>query len=252
VDADLAFALDLADLADSLTLPAFRSRSFEVETKSDLTPVTEIDRSVERAIRHRIEAERPGDAVVGEEYGSAEGAVRWILDPIDGTKNFVRGVPVWGTLIGLERQDDLVVGVASAPAMGHRWWAATGGGAFADGRPIRVSAVSRLEDATMSYTSLTWYAKREIPPGFLDLARRCWRSRGFGDFWQHMLVAEGAIEVAIDPEVALWDMAAVQVIVEEAGGRFTTLAGEGRADGGSGVSSNGLLHDEVLEILESR
>jgi histidinol-phosphatase len=253
VDADVAFALALADLADSISLRRFRASDLVVETKPDLTPVTEADRAVEEALRARIAELRPGEAVVGEEFGAdGGGSTRWIIDPIDGTKNYARGVPVWGTLIALERNGAVVLGVASAPALGHRWWAARGAGAFADGSRMRVSGVSELGDATMSYTSLSWYAKREIPPGFLELARRCWRSRGFGDFWQHMLVADGSIEIAIDPEVAVWDVAAVQVIVEESGGRFSDLDGAPRADGGSGLSSNGLLHDEVLALLAEK
>jgi histidinol-phosphatase len=251
VDADLAFALQLADLADEMTLPAFRAADFAVETKADLTPVTEVDRSVERALRDRIERDRPGDVVVGEEYGAGEGAVRWIIDPIDGTKNFVRGIPVWGTLIALEREAELTVGVASAPALGRRWWAARGAGAFADGSPIRVSKVDDLSEAQLCFGGLNgWRRAGKLDP-FLNLAGRCKRTRGFGDFWMHMMVAEGSADVAIEPEVSLWDLAAVLVIVEEAGGRFTDLAGKARADGGSALSTNALLHDDVLSLLKS-
>jgi histidinol-phosphatase len=249
VDADLAFALELAEVADEMTLPPFRAADFAVETKADLTPVTEVDRSVERALRERIERERPGDVVVGEEYGTAEGAVRWIVDPIDGTKNFVRGIPVWGTLIALEREGELVVGVASAPALGRRWWAARGAGAFVDGSPIHVSKIDRLGEAQLCFGGINgWRRAGKLDP-FLDLAARCKRARGFGDFWMHMLVAEGSADIAVEPEVLLWDLAAVKVIVEEAGGRFSDLAGEPMADGGSAVSTNRLLHDEVLSVL---
>jgi len=249
VDADLTFALELADMADAMTLPAFRSRSFDVETKADLTPVTDVDRAVERSLRERIGRERPGDVVVGEEYGSAEGDVRWIVDPIDGTNNFIRGIPVYGTLIALERGGDLVVGVASAPALGRRWWAARGQGAFVDGRSIHVSNVTRLGEAQLCFGGINGWRREGKLDAFLHLAGRCKRTRGLGDFWMHMLAAEGAADVAVEPDVSLWDLAAVQVIVEEAGGRFTNLAGEARADGGSAVSTNGLLHDEVLKVL---
>lgn len=251
--AELDLALALADLADSITLPRFRSLDLKVDTKPDLSPVTEADRAVERAIRERLAEARPAHGVLGEEYGAGdadrgggggagEGAgagagVRWIIDPIDGTRNYLRGVPVWGTLIALEADGEVVVGVASAPALGRRWWAARGEGAFADGRLIRVSQVESLADAVVS------------DAGCDPRLRDCWHHRSFGDFWQHMLVAEGAVEVAVDPQVSLWDLAAVQVIVEEAGGRFTDLAGRRRPDGGSGLSTNGLLHDEVLRRL---
>jgi histidinol-phosphatase len=249
VAADLTFALELADLADDITLPAFRSADFAVETKADLTPVTEVDRAVERSLRERIEQDRPGEVVVGEEYGSAEGKVRWIVDPIDGTKNFVRGIPVWGTLIALEREGEVVAGVASAPALGRRWWAARGHGAFADGTPIHVSKVDVVSEAQLCFGGINGWRRAARLEAFLDLASRCKRTRGFGDFWMHMLVAEGAADVAVEPAVALWDLAAIKIMVEEAGGRFTNLQGEARADGGSAVSTNGLLHDEVIEIL---
>jgi histidinol-phosphatase len=253
VDRDLSFALELADLADSISLPRFRDAELVVESKPDRSPVTEVDREVERAMRERIGADRAGQAILGEEFGvdAAEhaAAVRWILDPIDGTKNYVRGIPVFATLIALEREGELVVGVASAPALGRRWWAARGEGAFADGRPIAVSKVERLEDAQLCYDSVPGFERHGLGKRFLDLARRCARNRGFGDFWQHMLVAEGAADIAVEPEVALWDLAASKVIVEEAGGRFTDLSGAARADGGSALSTNGQLHDEVLAIL---
>jgi histidinol-phosphatase len=250
LDDDLRLALELAGFADAITMAAFRSAELLVETKPDLTPVTEADRGVERELRARIAAERPGDAVVGEEFGSSgESSRRWYLDPIDGTKNFVRGVPVFATLIGLQRDGEMVVGVCSAPALGTRWWASRSGGAYADGRRIHVSAVRRIDDAHLAYDDVRGFEAAGLGERFLDLARRCWRSRGFGDFWSHVLVAEGAVDVAVEPEVNPWDLAPLQVIVEEAGGRFSDLRGVARIDGGSAVSSNGLLHDDVLAAL---
>jgi histidinol-phosphatase len=247
---DLAFALELADLADAISLERFQADDLVVETKPDLSPVTEADRAVEQALRKRIAEARPGHGVVGEELGAEErGDARWILDPIDGTKNYVRGIPVFGTLIALQRDGAVVLGVVSAPALRRRWWAAHGAGAFAGGRPIRVSRVAELGDAVLAYSSLGSWQEHGLGERFTALARRCWRTRGFGDFWSHMLVAEGAADIACEPEVALWDLAPLQVIVEEAGGRFTDLSGAARPDGGSAVTSNGLLHDRVLEIL---
>lgn len=250
---DLAFALELADEADLLSMERFGAADLRVDTKDDLTPVTDADRAVEEALRRRIATQRPGQAVVGEEMGDAGcragASTRWILDPIDGTKNYLRGVPVWATLIGLERDGRVVVGVVSAPALGRRWWATRGEGAWAGSRRIGVSGVATLEDAFLSYDSIVGFETHALGDRFLELARRCGRTRAYGDFWSHMLVAEGAIDVAVEPEVALWDVAAIQVIVEEAGGRFTDLAGRARPDGGSGVSTNGLLHDEVLAGL---
>jgi histidinol-phosphatase len=237
----------LADLADGMTLARFRALDLVVSTKPDLTPVTEADRSVERALRKRISGARPGHAVMGEEYGSeGSGEWRWILDPIDGTKNYVRGIPIWATCIALLHDGEATVGVVSAPALGRRWWAARGEGAFAAGQPIHVSKVAALSDAQMSYDSVPGFEPYGLGGRFLDLARRCWRTRGLGDFWSHVLVAEGAVDIAVEPEVSIWDVAAVQVIVEEAGGRFSDLGGVARPDGGSAVSTNGLLHDEVL------
>lgn len=243
---DLALALELADAADAITLRRFRAADLLVETKPDLTPVSEADRAVEDALRHRLGHERPHDSVLGEERGSeGDGTRRWILDPIDGTRNYVRGIPVFATLIALEQAGDLQLGVASAPALGRRWWAARGAGAFVDGRPMRVSRVRRLAEAVVSFAP----GGHELSRKLLDLALRSWHPRCFGDFWQHVLVAEGALDVAVDPEVSLWDLAAIRVIVEEAGGRFTDLGGVPRADGGSAVSSNGLLHEDVLAAL---
>jgi histidinol-phosphatase len=264
--ADLDLALDLADVADRVTVPAFRRADLAIETKPDLTPVTEADRAAEQAIRDVLAVRRPDDAVLGEEYGtSGTGDRRWILDPIDGTKNFVRGIPVWGTLIALEDRGQLVVGVVSAPMLGRRWWAGRSLGAFAadlgfaslgaggrDGTPIHVSAVSALSDAQLSGASLDGWDERGLTTKVVDLALRCWRDRSFGDFWSHMLVAEGACDIGLDPVASLWDLAALQIIVEEAGGRFSDIDGQARADGGCGVSSNGLLHDEALDVLGGR
>jgi histidinol-phosphatase len=234
---DLRLALALADAADAITMRSFQS-TFTVRTKADRTPVTEVDEAVERAIRATLERERPDDGIVGEEFGARGNANRrWIIDPIDGTKNFIRGIPVFGTLIALDGQ----VGVVSAPALHRRWWAARGEGAFCNDTAIHVSSIDAIGEAML--------AGLEIDQRVLALGRACKHVRGFGDFWQHMLVAEGACEIAIDPVVAHWDVAAVQIIVEEAGGRFTTLGGDARADGGSGVSTNGVLHEQVLRYF---
>jgi histidinol-phosphatase len=252
---DLALGLALVDVADEITAARFRAVDLQVETKPDLTPVSDADRAVETALRERLGAERPGDAVLGEEYGvTGDSPRRWIVDPIDGTKNFVRGVPVWGTLLALQAGDEVVVGVVSAPALGRRWWAARGAGAwtsYAGGEPTRcaVSQVAALDDAFLSYSSLTgWEGQRRLA-GLLDLCRRVWRTRALGDFWSHLLVAEGALDISCEPEVSLWDLAALQPIVEEAGGRFTDLSGVRGPDGGSVVCTNGLLHDDVLAAL---
>ena len=244
---DLAFALGLADLADSFSLPRFRAHDLVVDTKPDLSPVTEADRAVEETLRARIAEERPGEVVVGEELGDGGPAeTRWIIDPIDGTKNYSRGIPIWATLIALEQAGELTVGVASAPALGRRWWARRGEGAFADGQPIHVSAIARVEEAVVSYTTSSLLRHGDA---LLDLVARAWHARTFSDFWQHLLVAEGAAEIALESGLNLWDVAALQVIVEEAGGRCTGLDGRPwTADGGL-VSSNGLLHDDALLVL---
>ena len=244
MNADLRYALELADAADALTLPRFRATDLRVDTKPDLTPVTDADRAAERMIRERIALDRPGEGVLGEEEGDDGGSVRWIVDPIDGTRNFSRGIPVWASLIALEREGRVVCGVASAPALGHRWWAARGEGAFRDGERIEVSRIASLEEATVSFSR-----SGLDDPKLLDLARRAWHAQPFSDFWAHLLVAEGAVEISVEHSMSTWDNAALQVIVEEAGGRFSDLRGEARIDGGSGVSTNGLLHDLVLDEL---
>lgn len=250
--ADLDLALALADEADRITSRWFLSAELAVEAKPDSTPVTEADRAVEQMVRDRLARTNPGDAVYGEEFGGeAQAARRWIVDPVDGTKNFVRGVPVWATLLALQEQGRITVGVVSAPALGRRWWAWAGGGAWtsAPGTPprrCRVSRVSTLAEASLSYSSLSGWAERGLLDGFLEMCGKARRTRAFGDFFSHALVAEGAVDAAFEPEVSLWDVAPLQVLVEEAGGRLTNLAGESRADGGSIVTSNGLLHDGVL------
>jgi histidinol-phosphatase len=252
VGSDLAFALALADVADAITMRHFRSPALAVETKADLTPVSVADRAAEEALRQAIAGERPGEAVVGEELGGeGDSAARWILDPIDGTKHYVRGIPLWATLIALERDGAMVAGVASAPALGGRWWAERGAGAFANGEPIRVSTVSRIEEASFSHAGIHSFDARGHGGALRALSERAWMERAYGDFWQHMLVAEGRLDFAVEAFVNLWDLAAVQVIVEEAGGRFTDFEGVARPDGGSGLSSNGHLHDEVLAALTS-
>jgi histidinol-phosphatase len=250
VNPDLALALRLADAADAITLGRFRAQDLSVSAKPDLTPVSDADLAVEGALRDVLAAERPEDAVLGEEHGlTGSGPRQWVVDPIDGTKNFVRGAPVWASLIALLVDGRVEVGVVSAPALGRRWWAARGEGAFRNGEAIHVSSVGRLPDAFLSYSSLTGWAEQGRLDSLLKLSETAWRTRAFGDFWSHVLVAEGAVDASFEPEVSLWDLAALQVIVEEAGGRFTSLEGEARPDGGSVVCSNGQLHDEVLARL---
>lgn len=255
-DDDLALALALADAADGVTTARYRALDLAVETKPDDTPVTDADRAVERELRRLLGRRRPGDAVVGEEFGqSGAGPRRWVIDPIDGTKNFVRGVPVWATLIALMEVDEVSVGVVTAPALGRRWWASRGQGAWVrDGgrepRRLRVSGVRDLADASLSFSSLHgWEAAPGGLAGLLELSRRVWRTRAYGDFFSYALVAEGAVDAAAEPEVSLWDLAALSVLVEEAGGRFTDLAGRRGPAGGSAVVSNGLLHDDLLALL---
>ncbi len=259
LDADLALAHELADLADAITMARFRAEDLVVETKPDLTPVSEADRAVEQAMRARLAEVRPEDRVLGEEYGEDDGttaARRWIVDPIDGTKSYVRGMPVWATLLALEQDGELVLGLVSAPALNRRWWAARRAGAFLregtnEPRRLRVSAIAQLADAQLCFAGLEDWVARVGVQAFTRLASECWRTRGFGDFWQYMLVAEGAAEIALDPVVSLWDLAAPLVVVQEAGGRFTDLAGVATAGGGSAVATNGLLHEVVLSHLGS-
>lgn len=255
-DDDLRLAHVIADQVDALTIERFRAQDLRVETKPDQTPVTDADRAAEETIRAQLARTRPRDAVQGEEYGiSGRGARRWVVDPIDGTKNFVRGVPVWATLLSLLDGDDVVVGVVSAPALHRRWWAATGSGAWTGrslsaAEQIHVSRVDRLADASLSYSDLSEWEEQGRLGEFFDLAKRVSRTRAYGDFWSHVLVAEGAVDVSAEPELALHDMAALVPIVTEAGGRFTSIRGVPGPHGGSALVTNGLLHDEVLEILD--
>ncbi|MGQ0743876.1 MAG: inositol monophosphatase family protein [Acidimicrobiales bacterium] len=254
---DLALALEMADHADQVTMARWQAGDLAVETKEDFTPVTDADRATETLLRRILAEHRPGQAIVGEEEGAADidgSSKRWILDPIDGTKNYVRGVPVWGTLIGVECDGAGVVGVVSAPALGRRWWASTGGGAWTGGslaqsRRLAVSNRQDLESCWLGYDDVPGFEAVGLGGAFGALCRRCERTRAFGDFWSHMMVAEGTLDAAVEPEVAHWDVAAVAVIVAEAGGVFTDMFGRSRADGGSAVSTNGHLHRALLEAL---
>jgi histidinol-phosphatase len=249
---DVELALELAGVADELTLARYRAADLRVDTKPDLTPVTEADRAVEEALRRRLSQMRPDDAVIGEELtdtAGSGGSRRWIIDPIDGTASYLRGMPIWATLIALEANGEVRLGVTSMPALGRRWWAVAGGGAFCDGEPMRVSAVTELADAQLCWSGIEAWDEVGRLDSLIALGRACWRTRGVGDAWQYMLVAEGAAEIALDPSVHLWDLAAVKVIVEEAGGRFTDLSGAVTAAGGSSLASNGLLHDAAMAFV---
>lgn len=245
----VGFAHELADVADALTLPAFRA-GVVARTKGDGTPVTDVDEAVERALRSRIRAALPTHVVLGEEDGldGDPSAPTWIIDPIDGTANFVKGNPVHATLIALRVDGELVLGVVSAPALGSRWDGVLGGPAHQDGREVRVSGVSRLADAEVSFGQLAALEAGGHGRLVRSLIAGTARQRGFGDFWMHCLVASGVAEVAVETDVRLWDLAAVKVVVEAAGGRFTDLSGASSAEGGSALSTNGLVHDEVLAL----
>ena len=252
---DVRLAHLMADDADSLSMNRFKARDLHFTAKPDNTPVTEADTAVEESIRRTLARTRPRDAVHGEEFAdTGQSNRRWIIDPIDGTKNYLRGVPVWATLIALLHDGVPVVGLVSAPALGRRWWAARGTGAWtgrslSSATRIRVSGVRDLADASFSYSSLTGWDERGALPGLLELSGTVWRTRAYGDFWSYMLVAEGAVDAAAEPELALHDMAALVPIVTEAGGRFTSLTGEDGPFGGDAIASNGLLHDEVRSYL---
>ena len=277
-DDDLALALELADLADEITMARYRAEDLAVETKPDLTPVSESDKAVELALRERLAAVRPDDLIIGEEFGglaaaspadsratspvdsratspadsraSAPASGRaWVIDPIDGTKSYVRGMDTWTTLIALLEDGEVKVGVVAMPALRKRWWALRGRGAFADGRQIHVSKLADLAGAQLAWSGIEEWDAIGALERVVGLARRCWRSRGVGDAWQYMLVAEGAAEIATDPEATLWDLAAVSIVVEEAGGRFTSLDGSSGPGGGSGLATNGLLHAQALAAL---
>jgi histidinol-phosphatase len=251
---DVKLALQLADEADALTMERFGALDLRIETKPDLTPVTDADRGAEETLRATLSAHRPDDALLGEEFGGTAvfAGRQWVLDPIDGTKNFVRGVPVWATLIALLVDGVPQVGAVSAPALGRRWWAGAGSGAFTSfggkSRRISVSGVDELGSASLSFSDLNtgWDDGRAK---FLDLNDAVWRVRGYGDFWSYCLVAEGAVDIAAEPEVKLWDLAALDILVREAGGRFTSVDGSPGPHGGSAVATNGLLHDRVLARL---
>jgi len=269
---DLALAHALADLADAISLDRYQAQDLVITTKPDNTPVTDADRAVETAIREALLTHRQSDGLVGEEFGSDKGSSGryWVIDPIDGTKNFMRGVPTWATLIALVQVDasgveEVVVGIASAPALARRWSAAKGHGAFvrfnsggvddlleefdtsSHDKKISVSQVAALSDASISYSDFVGWGDRLEP--FQKMLANAWRTRGIGDFWSHMLVAEGAVDVAIEPVLAVWDMAALDIIVREAGGTFTNTAGQNGPFGGSGVSTNGVLHNAVINGL---
>src|SRR5215218_10388402 len=252
---DLRLAHVLADDADSLTTMRFKALDLHVMSKPDLTPVTDADHGVEESIRRTLSRVRSRDAVLGEEHGSTgHSQRRWVIDPIDGTKNFVRGVPVWATLIALVVDDEVVLGVASAPQLNRRWWASKGNGAWT-GRSLlkatqcQVSDVRRLEDASLSYSSLHGWDERGRLEDFLSLTRRVWRSRAYSDFWSYMLVAEGAVDIAAEPELKLYDMAALDIVVSEAGGRFSALDGSDGPFGGNALATNGHLHEAALAFL---
>jgi histidinol-phosphatase len=254
--ADLDLALRLADEADAITRNRFGALDLEVDDKPDLTPVSDADLAVERLMREVLGAERPGDAVLGEEFGgdAVFSGRQWVVDPIDGTKNFVRRVPVWATLISLLDDGVPVVGVVSAPVLNRRWWAAAGAGAFVsydsgEPRRITVSQVRALEASSLSFSSLTGWRERGVREQFIDLTDDVWRVRAYGDFFSYCLLAEGALEIALEPEVSLWDLAALDVLVREAGGRFTDLEGADGPHGGSAVATNGHLQDEVVGRL---
>ena len=260
---DIELLKELANASDEISFDRFQSQDLIIETKPDLTPVTDADRAVEEKIRSILAAARPSDKIVGEEFGSpdsiAKGERYWVIDPIDGTKNFLRGVPIWATLIGLvyrneEGVDRVIAGMVSSPALFRRWYAAEGFGAFTEvnGGPaveISVSRVSSLSDASLSFSDLVgWGERKDLYVAFME---RAWRVRGIGDFWSHMLVAEGAVDIAAEPSLALWDMAAVAIVVKEAGGRFTDLENNDGPFGKSGVSTNGHLHDLFIKALSS-
>jgi histidinol-phosphatase len=259
LESDLQLALELAVIADEITMARYLAQDLVITTKPDSTPVTDADKATESALRDHLANVRSEDGLVGEEFGiqNKEAARYWVMDPIDGTKNFMRGVPTWATLIGLvERQDDgsekVIVGIVSAPALNRRWYASNGNGAFTTlnqdaPRKISVSKVSELANASISYSDFQGWGDRLIK--FQNLISTCTRSRGLGDFWSHMLVAEGAVDIAAEPSLALWDMAALDVIVREAGGTFSNLTGEVGPFGGSGISTNTLLHSTVMAAL---
>jgi len=251
---DLALALELADEADSLTMPRYGARDLQVHTKPDMTPVTDADNDVEATLRRKLGFHRPDDSVYGEEFGGTRAFTgrQWVIDPIDGTKNFVRGVPIWATLIALLLDDVPVVGVVSAPAMQRRWWAAAGQGSFSkvgaeQPRRLRVSSIADLPAASLSFSDLAGWAVHRLRERFIVLTDEVWRARAYGDFYSYCLLAEGAVDIALEPEVIVWDLAAVDILVREAGGAFTNLQGRPGPHGSSAVATNGLLQRAVLD-----
>lgn len=254
---DLRLAHVIADSVDALTMQHFSAMDFEVDTKPDLTPVTVADRAAEELIRSQLSRARGRDAILGEEFGeSGSGPRRWIIDPIDGTKNFIRGVPVWATLISLVDHGEPVVGLVSAPALGRRWWSAKGAGSYTGksltaARQLHVSKVASIADASFSYSSLGGWNELGRLPQFLEFAEAVWRTRAYGDFWSYCMVAEGVVDIAAEPELALYDMAALVPIVQEAGGVFTSLRNDPGCTGPNALASNGLLHDAALKALGS-
>ncbi|MBW9215641.1 histidinol phosphatase [Mumia sp. zg.B53] len=256
---DLRLCHVLADNADAISMEKFRAADLVVTTKPDTTWVTEADQAVERTIRRTLRSARTRDTVLGEESGEQVGTVedaprRWIIDPIDGTSNYVRGVPVWATLIALAVEDEVVASCVSAPALGRRWWASKGGGAYTgkslmSATRLQVSKIDRIDDASLAYASLGGWEDIGKLESFLALTRRCWRTRGYGDFWSYMLLAEGAVDIAAEPELALWDMAALDPIVREAGGTFTALNGQPGPWHGNALATNTLLHDAAMAYL---
>ena len=255
---ELIFALTLADRADAISLSRYRALDLKITTKPDNTPVTDADRAVEETIRTAIAAKYPADEIVGEEFGDSRQPSDslnryWVIDPIDGTKNFLRGVPTWATLIALVVDGQVVVSVVSSPALYRRWYATRGNGAYllensAPPRPLNVSGVQTIADASIAYSDFQgWGNRRNAFETLLDSA---WRTRGVGDFWSHMLVAEGAVDAAVEPSLALWDMAALDLIVTEAGGRFTSLDGVDGPFGPNAISSNSAIHTQVLSALD--
>lgn len=253
---DLSLAHVLADAADAISMARFRAVDLHVAAKPDLTPVSDADTAVERALRATLSRSRPRDGLLGEEFGggAGNGSRQWVIDPIDGTKNFVRGVPVWATLIALLDNGQPVVGMVSAPALGRRWWAAAGHGAYAGRHPaaatrLKVSGVRRIADASFCYSSLEGWEAIGRLPAMLDIMRESWRNRAYGDFYGYMLVAEGAVDMMAEPELSIWDVAALIPVVTEAGGTFTDLSGNTGPAGGSGVASNGHLHTDLLRRL---
>jgi histidinol-phosphatase len=253
----LEFAHAACDVADEMAMAHFR-RDLDLERKPDRSFVTIADQGIEREIRTRIEARYPGHGLVGEEYGTIDGtaSTRWFIDPIDGTHNYIRGVPLFGTLLAVEHEGEMQAGVISAPAMRQRWFAYRGGGAWNRGmdgeRRIRVSRVSAIEDAQILYGSRRENVASGVMPGFDALIDAAWRARGFGDFWGYALLAEGCGEAMLETLMKPWDLAAPQIVIEEAGGRVTDAFGERRIDATSFVATNGVLHEEVLRRIADR